>query len=404
MSLSFVVASNGKFHSLSLASALDQRGQLARLFTVYYSQQNRWVARLVRREDRESITLSRVRTNVRTELPLRIGSRLPVVDRYADYLKATWLDAWVARNLVHETADVFIGWSNSSLASLEVAKARGMRTLVTRGSAHISYQKEILAIEYARRGLRLVPPYGIEERELAEYQAADYIRIPSTYVRQTFVERGVPESKLIHVPYAADLNYFRPQARESSATFRVLLLNATTIQKGFYYAAELIAETKRRAIKPIEFWFIGDVEPFVRPALDDLLARHDNVRSLGRVNHYQLARHISQCDVAVFPTIQEGFANTVPQTMACGVPVIATVNSGAGDVVNDGDEGFIVPIMDSDALVEKVAWCFEHAQQCREMGRAAAARSQRRTWDDVVTELVETLSEPVPQYLSAAVG
>jgi glycosyltransferase involved in cell wall biosynthesis len=404
MSPTFVVASNGKFHSLSLASALDKRGQLARLFTVYYSQQNRWVARLVRREDREPIALSRVRTNVWSELPRRIGSRLPILDRYADYMKATWLDAWVARGLAQETADVFIGWSNSSLASLEVARGRGMRTIVTRGSAHISYQKQILALEYAKRGLTLVPPCGIEERELAEYQAADYIRIPSTYVRQTFVDRGVPASKLIQLPYAADLNYFRRQVRESSSTFRVLLLNAATIQKGFYYAAELIAEIQRRAIKPIEFWFIGDVEPFVRPALDDLLARHDNVRSLGRINHYELARYISQCDVAVFPTIQEGFANTVPQTMACGVPVIATVNSGAGDVVTNGTEGFIVPIMDSDALVQKVVWCWEHAAQCREMGRAAAARSQRRSWDDVVAELVRTLTGPIPQPLKVAVG
>ena len=395
MSPSFVMASNGKFHSLSLASALDQQGRLVKLFTVYYSQKNRWVARVVRREDREPITLSRVQTNVWSELPLRFGGRLPVVDRYADYLKAAWLDSWVARELANETADVFIGWSNSSLRSLEAAKARGMRTILTRGSAHISYQTKILAEEYAKRGVILRTPYGIEERELAEYRLADYIRIASNYVRQTFVERGVPESKLIQLPYAADLKHFRPHARESSATFRVLLLNASTIQKGFYYAAELIAELNGRGIEPIEFWFIGDVEALVQPAFHDLLVKHPNVRWFGRVNHYQLAQWISQCDVAVFPTIQEGFANTVPQTMACAVPVIATVNSGAGEVVTDGTEGFIVPIMDTDALVEKVVWCWEHPDHCREMGRAAAARSRGRSWDDVVSELVHIMNHPM---------
>lgn len=404
MSPRFVMASNGKFHSLSLASALDKQGRLVKLFTVYYSQKNRWVARWVRREDREPITLSRVQTNVWSELPVRLGRRLPVLDRYAEYLKATWLDRWVAARLVHETADVFIGWSNSSLESLAAAKSRGMRTVVTRGSAHISYQTQILAMEYAKRGLSYQAPYGIEERELAEYRLADYIRIPSTYVRQTFVERGVPESKLIQFPYAADLKHFRAHSREPSPAFRVLLLNATTIQKGFYYAVDLIAELNRRRLETIEFWFIGDVDAVVQPALQELLTAHENVRSYGRINHYELARWISQCDVAVFPTIQEGFANTLPQTMACGVPVIATVNSGAGDVVNDGSEGFIVPIMDSDALVQKVLWCWEHREQCREMGRAAAARSQRRTWDDMVTELVQALSDPMPQDDSAVVA
>lgn len=401
MSPSFVMASNGKFHSLSLASALDQQRRLVRLFTVYYSQKNQWIARVVRREDREPITLSRVRTNVWSELPLRVGSRLPLLNRYADFLKATWLDSWVAKQLAHETADVFIGWSNSSLTSLEAAKARGMRTILTRGSAHISYQSEILGMEYAKRGLTLQRPFGIEQRELAEYQLADYIRIPSTYVRQTFIERGVPESKLIQLPYAADLKHFHAHPRDSSSTFRVLLLNATTIQKGFYYAADLIAELNGRGSRSIEFWFIGDVDDLVKLSFERLLATHANVRSLGRINHYELARAISQCDVAVFPTIQEGFANTVPQTMACGVPVVATVNSGAGDVVTDGAEGFIVPIMDSEALVQKVLWCWEHPDRCREMGRAAAARSQGRSWDDVVTELVDAISRPRQDLIAA---
>ena len=109
-----------------------------------------------------------------------------------------------------------------------------------------------------------------------------------------------------------------------------------------------------------------------------LLASHANVKAWDRINHYELARWISQCDVAVFPTVEEGFGNTIPQTMACGVPVIATANSCARDVVADGVEGFVVPAMDRDRL--------------REMGQAALTRMRRRTWDDVVAEIIDGLS------------
>lgn len=383
------MASNGKFHSLSLASALDRQRRLERLFTVYYSKKDRVVSRLVRREDREEVTLSRVRTNVWTELPMRVGSRVPIGSRYAEYLKAVWFDRWVARELEHESAAVFIGWSNSSLASLQVARSRGMQPVVTRGSSHISYQLRILRQEHEARGLPFEEPYGIEERELAEYEQAELIRIPSSYVRQTFLDRGVPSAKLLQFPYAAELSHFKPHPRENAEPFRVLLLNAVSVRKGFFYAADAIAELNRQGLSNVEYWLVGQVEPAVQPALDRLTAASPNLRVMGRVPHYELARVISQCDVAAFPTIEEGFANAVPQTMACGVPVVATTNSGAGDVVTDGVEGFVVPTMDGPAIVDRLAWCHENRDLLREMGQAALRRVRSRTWDDIAADMVQ---------------
>ena len=351
------------------------------------------MSRLVRREDREEVTLSRVRTNVWTELPIRVGGRVPIGSRYAEYLKAIWFDRWVSRELAHESAAVFIGWSNSSLASLQAAKARGMQTVVTRGSSHISYQLQVLRQEHDKRGLPFEEPYGIEERELAEYDRADLIRIPSNYVRDTFLERGVPAAKLVQFPYAAELTHFRPHPRDASPAFRVLLLNAISIRKGFYYASEAIAELNQQGFSDIEYWLVGQVDPSVQPAVDRLTAVAPNVRVLGHIPHYELARCISQCDVGVFPTIEEGFANAVPQTMACGVPVVATVNSGAGDVVSDGIEGFVVPIMSSTAIAEKVAWCHENRHRLAEMGDAAMRRVRSRTWDDIAADMVQTFDQ-----------
>jgi glycosyltransferase involved in cell wall biosynthesis len=168
----------------------------------------------------------------------------------------------------------------------------------------------------------------------------------------------------------------------------VLLLNAISVRKGFFYAAEAIAELNLRGLSNIEYWLVGQVDPAVQPALDRLRASAPNVRVLGRIPHYELARAISQCDVAAFPTIEEGFANAVPQTMACGVPVVATVNSGAGDVVSDGVEGFVVPIMSAAAIADRLAWCHEHRHLLKEMGQAAMRRVRSRTWDDIAIDMV----------------
>jgi glycosyltransferase involved in cell wall biosynthesis len=387
----FIVASNGKFHSFALCAALERRGLLARLYTPYYSQCDRLVARFARRQDQENFSPQHVRTNVWTELGPRVSRHLPGLSRYADYFKAVWFDRWVARHLEQEEADVFLGWSNSSLLSLDVARRRGMQTILTRGSSHIDAQFEVLAREHARRGLAFHPPYGIAERERQEYDKAQYIRIPSSYVKRSFLQHRVPESKLLLVPYTADIAHFRPYPRDAGSIFRVLLLNAISLRKGFYYAVEMIDRLNATCQDKIEFWLIGDPEHGLARQVRALGQKWDNVKVLGRVNHYDLARQISQCDVAVFPSIEEGMATAVPQTMACGVPVIATISTGAEDLVDDGVEGFLVPIMDTDALVDHVCWCHENPDRLSEMGHAAARRVSQRSWDDFVTDLLTEL-------------
>jgi glycosyltransferase involved in cell wall biosynthesis len=60
--------------------------------------------------------------------------------------------------------------------------------------------------------------------------------------------------------------------------------------------------------------------------------------------------------------------------MACGLPVIATTNTGAEDLFTDGVEGFIVPIRNPEAIREKVLYLYEHREIRKEMARAALER------------------------------
>jgi glycosyltransferase involved in cell wall biosynthesis len=63
---------------------------------------------------------------------------------------------------------------------------------------------------------------------------------------------------------------------------------------------------------------------------------------------------MSASDVLVLPSIEEGMALVQAEAMACGCPVIASTNTGADDLFTDGVEGFIVPIRDSEAILERM--------------------------------------------------
>ena len=57
------------------------------------------------------------------------------------------------------------------------------------------------------------------------------------------------------------------------------------------------------------------------------------------------------------------------EAMQHSVACIASHEGGIVDIIDEGETGYIVPMKDALALAEKVAYCMEHRDLCREMGR-----------------------------------
>mgnify|MGYP001617212124 CR=1 FL=1 len=88
----------------------------------------------------------------------------------------------------------------------------------------------------------------------------------------------------------------------------------------------------------------------------------------------ELYLYYSQGSVFVIASTEEGLALVQAQAMACGLPVIATTNTGAEDLLSDGVEGFIVPIRDSDAIAERIAQLLSRPDDWEMMAQAALKR------------------------------
>jgi glycosyltransferase involved in cell wall biosynthesis len=100
----------------------------------------------------------------------------------------------------------------------------------------------------------------------------------------------------------------------------------------------------------------------------------ENVTFAGTVPQTELKQWMSRSHVMVLPTLDEGMALVQGQALACGCPVIATTNSGASDLFTDGTEGFIVPIRDPDALLDRMQRLADDPALQQRMGEAALLR------------------------------
>jgi glycosyltransferase involved in cell wall biosynthesis len=86
------------------------------------------------------------------------------------------------------------------------------------------------------------------------------------------------------------------------------------------------------------------------------------------------------CDIFVLPSIVEGRALVQQEAMACGLPLIATKNAGADDLIVEGETGFLVPIRSPEKIAEKIDWFAMNRSRLGGMGIAAQRRARDLTW------------------------
>ena len=353
------VSSVGRFHVFDMARQMLRLGHLGRLYTAY----PKWKV--------DGLPQSKVSTFPWLFVPAAALEKLgwKQAKRALNPIVIETFDHWVASHL--EPCDVFHCLSGFGLrAHREAKKYYGALTVCDRGSSHILYQEEILREEYERWGIPF-PPFSryIVERELKEYKECDLITVPLSFAYRSFLEKGIPESKLAKLPYGVDLSLFHPVPKEDD-TFRVIYVGAMSLQKGVPYLLEALAPLH---LPKFELWLIGGLTSEVKP----FFAKYERgFRYLGFIPRTELYRYYSQGSVFVIASIQEGLALVQAQAMACGLPVIATTNTGAEDLFTDGVEGFIVPIRDPEAIREKVVYLYKHPEVREGMAQAALRRVQ----------------------------
>ncbi|MBU2607968.1 MAG: glycosyltransferase family 4 protein, partial [Chloroflexi bacterium] len=115
----------------------------------------------------------------------------------------------------------------------------------------------------------------------------------------------------------------------------------------------------------------------------------DHVRFMGVIPYDAIPSYLAACDVFVLPSWSEGFPRVLLEATFVAKPIVVTDVNGAGDIVTDGESGYIVPLDDSEKLAEKIAGLLGNPEKAQEMGRRGYENTLRyRDFDGNVKELV----------------
>lgn len=371
--MSVIISCSGKFHAFALAEQMEKHGLLDHLYTTYAYQKNVKLRHFVKRIDKESIPTKKIHTNNLLAFPIKLLPRQGY----------TWLDMydrWVASKIKNINSKIFIGWSGMSLHAIRAAKAKGMITIIERGSSHIVYQNEILNEEYKNFGIDFTIDKRMIEKELKEYDEADFVSIPSTFVENSFLREGIPSAKLFINHYGVGSAFKTNRKHLFKKKFTIVYVGTLSIQKGLIYLFEAL-NLLTIDENSYEVWFIGKIDKELIDIANK--AKKGNWKFFGHVNHYDLHQYLGQCDIAVQPSLQEGLSMVIPQLMSCGIPVIATTNTGGENIIKNNINGFIIPIRSPLSIYEKIIYLFNDQISLAKMKNAAMETiTNGFTWDD----------------------
>ncbi|MGA2278810.1 MAG: glycosyltransferase family 4 protein [Verrucomicrobiota bacterium] len=227
-------------------------------------------------------------------------------------------------------------------------------------------------------GAKVGIPQWMFARMNRELARADLVLCPSNFVRDTMVNFGVPAEKCFINPFGVDTSVFTPRSGVPEVP-RFIIVGSIHLRKGHHYLFRAFQRVKR-ALPSAELVCVGVcLDDFRRewPRWQGTFIHHPHL------SHRELAALLRQCTAFVFPSIEEGFARVIVEAMAAGLPIIASHESGATTLVQDGVEGLIIRPRDVDQIADAMIRLAQDRALNQHLGEAARQRgAERNTWQD----------------------
>lgn len=249
---------------------------------------------------------------------------------------------WFAKSapIVWHKPDIFhLQWAKNTEKWLFL-KDFGIKIIVSFRGAHINYSPIVnsaLAESYRQCFPKVNGFHGVSQaicREGTKY-SADHTKCKVVY-------SGLKTS---------EFDYFEDKPFDPSL-IKIISIGRAHWKKGYDIALDAV-----RILKDQEYNFhyqiVGGLSEEMIFQVSDLCLQ-DKVTLTENLPFEKIKELISQADVLLLPSVEEGIPNVVLEAMALGTLIISTNCGGLEEVITDGENGFLVPIYDPEAIAEKL--------------------------------------------------
>ena len=189
-------------------------------------------------------------------------------------------------------------------------------------------------------------------------------------------DHKVDINKIHVVPIGIDTDFFAPQTDIERIPGRIVSTASADVPlKGQKFLLEAIAKV-RDEFPHVHLELVGKqregsttAETLNQLGLDDI------VRFNQGISYKELVNLLASAEVAIVPSLYEGFSIPAIEALSCGAPLIASTGGALPEVAGPHLETCLaVPPGDSDALADQIKYAFQNPDLCRQIGLAGRQR------------------------------
>lgn len=289
-------------------------------------------------------------------------TRTPLMlDEWDSVLFDRWAEATLG------DCDLLLGASTSSLATGKAAQRRGATYVLDRACPDIRVQQRLL-IEEARKvgGIFRTNSSWFIDRQVDEYERADFILSPSEYSRRSYPEHL--RHKVMLAPLYGRYKVSPRALKPAGSPFVLGMVGGSPLRKGLLY---LLQAWKELALPNAQLNIRTSAEVYTYPLLRQLIVKQDNVSIIRYIE--DISTFYGDCDVFILPSVDDGFGMALFEAMACGLPAIASHHCGATELLVHDRDCLMIDPFSVEQIKEAVLRLYESHDLRERLFRSGSA-------------------------------
>ncbi|WP_298976353.1 exopolysaccharide biosynthesis GT4 family glycosyltransferase EpsE [uncultured Roseobacter sp.] len=250
-------------------------------------------------------------------------------------------------------------------------------------AAHLGAMAHILTgLTYSLTLHGDLPVYGTDHK--AKMARATFVSAVTAPLQRSLRDEISPTQPYPVIWMGVDTETFKPDPAQRKTRpegrFEVVTVARLNNMKGHRYFLRAMAELRREGID-VHYRIAGDGPE--QAAIETEIAKlglGDHVTLLGSVDEAVVLELLQSSDALALTSINKGEAAPVAvmEAMSCGVPPICSIIGGTGDMITDGEDGFLVPQKDVAAITEAARRLATDPGLRATMGQAARQTAQAK--------------------------
>lgn len=206
---------------------------------------------------------------------------------------------------------------------------------------------------------------------------------------------GIPVDRIARIDNGIEDTFLGLPAPEAGRERDLLFLGSWLPRKGIRILLAALARLDELGVRPtLTIAGTGTDEQTIREALPS--SWRDRTEIIPRVAPSGLIDVYKRHRIFVLPSVAEGIPLVILEAMACGLCPVVTAVGGAPDVIADGEDGVLVPMVDVEALAGAVAGALKDPDRTLRMARNAHAKMQGYGWGRAALQVEDFLRARFP--------